>query len=141
MTEIIENTFNMFYRWIFKENPEAGPKRFFKDLGIIGLCFATAKVLTGLANIAAGRFLGPHEYGRVNLVISAGMLLSAFLLVGITYSIVKYGVLKENQKKILSTAFLFSTPYILFISILIHSFKAEISLIFNITPQILTFAL
>lgn len=141
MMEIIENTFNMLYRWIFKENPEAGPKRFFKNLGVIGICFAIAKVLTGLTNIAAGRLLGPNEYGKINLIISTGTILSTCLLLGINYSIIKYGILPENHKKTISTAFLFSAPYMLVFSLIVYFFRMEISSFFGISPQLLIFAI
>ncbi len=141
MTEIIETAFNTCYRWLFNEKPTAGPKKFFKNLGIIGICFATAKALTGLANIAAGRLLGPHEYGKVNLIISVGAILSPFLLMGINYSIVKYGASNKNPKSIISTAFGFFIPCALTISFFIFYFRTELGSFFGITSTLLIFAL
>ncbi len=141
MTNFIENTFNAVYRWVFKENPTSGSKKFFKNLGIIGVSFAIAKILTGLTNIAAGRLLGPNEYGKLNLIISIGAILSTCLLIGINYSIIKYGVLKEKQKKTISTAFLFSAPYMLIISALAYFCKAKISVFFGISQELLIFAI
>ncbi len=51
-------------------------------LGWIGLLYGTARVSTFLAQLLAGRLLGPVEYGRANLVIAAAAYLQIIPMLG-----------------------------------------------------------
>lgn len=51
-------------------------------LGWIGVLYGTARVSTFLAQLLAGRLLGPVEYGRANLVIAAAAYLQIIPMLG-----------------------------------------------------------
>lgn len=80
------------YKALVGEHPGSSAKEFIKNLGLIGASFATTKVISGLVTILAGRLLGPEEYGRVNVMASAGAAIAPFMLAGLQYSVVRYGV-------------------------------------------------
>ncbi|UPT76153.1 MAG: oligosaccharide flippase family protein [Elusimicrobiota bacterium] len=67
--------------------PSPGPSdakvpAFLRGLGWIGLLYGLAKASTLLTQIAAGRWLGPEEYGRANLVLAASAYLQIAPMLG-----------------------------------------------------------
>ncbi|MBI4060102.1 MAG: oligosaccharide flippase family protein [Elusimicrobia bacterium] len=64
------------------EPPRAGLYAFLSGLGWIGLLYGLAKASTLLTQIAAGRWLGPEEYGRANLVLAAAAYLQIAPMLG-----------------------------------------------------------
>ena len=58
------------------------PYRPASGLGWIGVLYGTARASTLLTQLAAGRLLGPEEYGRANLVIAAAAYLQIIPMLG-----------------------------------------------------------
>ena len=104
MPETDNNILHALYRRVIGEHPGEDAKKFIGHLTLIGVSFAFAKVISSLTTIAAGRMLGPQEYGKVNLMVSTGAAISAFLLGGMQYSVVRYGSEEERRRAIFSTA-------------------------------------
>lgn len=91
-------------RRLFGEHPGEGGSQFLRHLSWIGASFALAKVISALIGILAGRLLGPQEYGRINVMVSVGTMISPFMLAGIHYSVVKYGAAAEDRGEVFGTA-------------------------------------
>ena len=141
MLENDANIFHVLYRRIIGERPEAGAKEFIKHLSWIGVSFALAKVISSLVNIAAGRMLGPQEYGKINILVSTGAAISPFLIAGLGNSMIKYGVVKEDRDRVFSTAGAVFLGLILLISSFTLLFRAPISSFFGIGVKMLFLAL
>ena len=65
--------------------PPVAPHRraaLLSGLGWIGVLYGTARASTLLTQLAAGRLLGPEEYGRANLVIAAAAYLQIIPMLG-----------------------------------------------------------
>jgi O-antigen/teichoic acid export membrane protein len=92
------------YRRILGERPGEGAKKFFKSLGWIGICFALAKVVSGLLNVAAGRMLGPVQYGQISVLVATGAVFIPFLTAGMDYSIMKYAAHAGIRDRVFTTA-------------------------------------
>lgn len=68
----------------------AGLPAFLSGLGWIGLLYGLAKASTLLTQIAAGRWLGPEEYGRANLVLAASAYLQIAPMLGFPTAMGKF---------------------------------------------------
>jgi O-antigen/teichoic acid export membrane protein len=90
---------------LFGISPTSGIKHFFRDLGIIVVSFAIARVLSAIASIAAARLLGRDEYGNSQLVITVAQLFSIFALFGLNSAVIRYGAGRKDPQGVTSTAF------------------------------------
>lgn len=104
MTENSNGLVHSLYHRLTREHPGEGARAFIRDLGWIGASFALAKVVSSLLNIAAGRLLGPAEYGKVNLFVSVGSMLAPFIMVGMNAAVVRYGVSPADRGRVFQTA-------------------------------------
>ena len=132
---------NSIYHRLLGEVLGSGAQEFIKHLGLIGTSFAIAKVISGLVNIAAGRLLGPLEYGKINVMASVGAAFAPFMLAGLHYSVVKYGVGKEERPRVFSTAltaFGALTALVCGLSLL---FSGHLTMLFHIDVRMLFFSL
>ena len=141
MPETDTNIFHNLYHRLLGERPEAGAKEFIKHLSWIGVSFALAKVISSLVNIAAGRMLGPQEYGKINVLVSTGAAISPFLIVGLSNSVIKYGVVKEDRDRVFSTAGAMFMGLVLLISSLTLLLRTPISSFLGISARMLFLAL
>lgn len=117
-----------------------GARKFTGNLGWIGGSFAAAKVISALVNIAAGRLLGPLEYGKINLMVSAGAVIYPFLLIGMQWSLVKYGSTRETRGGAFGIAALtFLTLTLLAVGITV-SFGPALSALLGIKREMLSLA-
>lgn len=130
-----------FYHSLLGETPGTGAKEFIRHLSLIGTSFAIAKIISGLVTIAAGRLLGPLEFGKINVMASAGAALAPFMLAGLHYSVVKYGVNKEERPRVFSsalTAFASLASLVCGLSLL---FSGHLTALFHIDRRMLFFSL
>lgn len=95
---------NFVYRRILGEHPGEGAKEFIKHLSWIGASFILAKIISSLINIAAGRALGPREYGQISVLVSTGTAIAPFLLAGLNYSTIKFGTETKDRDRVFTTA-------------------------------------
>ena len=84
------------------DRPRAAPKTavvptFLSGLGWIGVLFGATKAATLLTQVAAGRWLGPEEYGRANLVLAAAAYLQIAPMLGFPTAIGKF-LAAENDE-------------------------------------------
>ncbi|MDX6769820.1 MAG: oligosaccharide flippase family protein [Elusimicrobiota bacterium] len=70
-----------------------------RGLGWIGALFGLAKVSTLLTQIAAGRLLGPEEFGRANLVLAAIAYLQIVPMLGFPTAIGKLLAAEEDETR------------------------------------------
>lgn len=68
-------------------------------LGWIGILYGTARVSTFLAQMLAGRLLGPVEYGRANLVIAAAAYLQIIPMLGFPLATTKLIAEEEDEER------------------------------------------
>lgn len=76
-------------------------------LGWIGVLYGTARVSTFLAQLLAGRLLGPVEYGRANLVIAAAAYLQIIPMLGFplaTSKLIAEEADEARRARLISTA-------------------------------------
>lgn len=135
-----DNIFRRLYSAVLKEQPGEGVRQFFRHLSWIGGSFAAAKVISSLVNIAAGRALGPQEYGKINVMVSVGTIISTFLLAGNHVSAVKYGVDAERRDKVFSTVAVASLAMGTAVLSLTFFFRSELCVFFGIDSGMLLLA-
>ncbi|OGS13554.1 MAG: hypothetical protein A2234_03975 [Elusimicrobia bacterium RIFOXYA2_FULL_58_8] len=141
MQENGTNLFHILYHRLLGERPDLGARQFIKHLSWIGISFALAKVISSLVNIAAGRMLGPQEYGKINVLVAAGAAISPFLVAGLGNSVVKYGVIKEDRDRVFTTAGAVFLGLVLLIVPVTLLFRASLCLFFGIDAKMLFLAL
>ncbi|GEM_PF-3840710 len=112
---------NYFYQLIFRQPMGENARRFLQNSfwsmggGLLAFAFLF------LANILAGRWLGPEEYGKYNLILALANILAILLVldsdVGITYFVSRAKEIKTRKKEItnsLGLAFLIYVTVIFF---------------------------
>lgn len=72
---------------------------FLSGLGWIGLLYGLAKASTLLTQIAAGRWLGPEEYGRANLVLAASSYLQIAPMLGFPTAMGKFLASETDERQ------------------------------------------
>lgn len=75
----------------------------------LGSLYALAKVCTLGSQVAAGRWLGPEEYGQANLAVAAAAYFQIAPMLGFPTALSKYVASarsEEHQRRIVSTSFL-----------------------------------
>lgn len=135
------NLTHILYRRLLGEHPGESAKQSLRHLSWIGASFALAKVISALVNISAGRLLGPTEYGKINVLVSAGTIISPFMLAGIHYSIVKYGAVNEKREDVFGTAFAIFLSLVFLVSAVVILFQTPLSSLFGIDRRTLLLAL
>lgn len=73
-------------------------RRLLKGLVSIGPFFVLARVLTALAQVAAGRWLGPSEFGLVTLILAASGVLVIFLQQSLPWTVVKFAAMEKTDR-------------------------------------------
>ena len=90
--------------------PVDAPRRratLLSGLGWIGVLYGTARASTLLTQLAAGRLLGPVEYGRANLVIAAAAYLQIIPMLGFplaTSKLISDEHDEERRSRLVTTA-------------------------------------
>jgi O-antigen/teichoic acid export membrane protein len=130
-----------FYSGLLGETLGSGAREFIQHLGLIGASFAVAKVITGLVSIAAGRLLGPQEYGRINVMASAGAAIAPFMLVGLQYSVVKYGANREERPRVFGSALAAFAALSLLVCCVALLFRNPLAELLHINGRMLFFSL
>ncbi len=140
MQKTVTETLLGIYDRVLGEKPGEGAREFIGHLSWIGVSFFAAKVVSTLVNITAGRVLGPQEYGKINVMVSAGVILSTFLSAGINLSIVKYGVRGEERDQTLSTGAAMALTVAACCITLAFLFRTQLSRLFGIDGGMLLLA-
>jgi O-antigen/teichoic acid export membrane protein len=115
--------------------------QFLKNMSWIGASFALAKGISSLVNIAAGRMLGPGEYGKINILVSIGAIISPFVIAGMNYSIIKYGAIKEERDRVFCTAALVFPALTLLTGSFVVFFRTALGILLGISVKMLLLAL
>lgn len=129
------------YRRILGEHPGAGAKEFIRHLSWISASFVLAKIISGLINIAAGRALGPQEYGQISVLVATGAAISPFLLAGLNYSTIKYGAEIKERDRVFTTAAAVFLGLSVAAGTVIALFRVPLSSFLGISPGLLLLAL
>ena len=129
------------YKALVGEHPGSGAKEFIKNLGLIGVSFAAAKVISGLVTILAGRLLGPEEYGRINVMASAGAAIAPFMLAGLQYSVIRYGVAPADRPRVFGSALAAFAALLVLVTGLSLIFRGALSSLFHIDRGMLLYSL
>lgn len=132
---------NSLYHRLTREPPGEGAKEFIRALGWIGTSFALAKVISTLLSLAAGRLLGPAEFGRVNLFISSGSMIAPFIVAGLNASVVRYGVSGAERARVFTTATALFLALTAATVTLVLTFRQWLSTLLGITPGMLALSL
>jgi O-antigen/teichoic acid export membrane protein len=129
------------YRRLVGETVGPGAQQFLRDLSLVTGSFAIAKVISGVVNIFAGRLLGPQEYGAVNVLVSAGATIAPFMMLGLQYSVVKYGADPEARSRVFGSALFVSALASLLVCFFAFVFRVKLAEVFHIDPRLLFFSL
>ncbi len=78
---------------------KVGLPAFLSGLGWIGILYGLAKASTLLTQICAGRWLGPLEYGRANLVMAAAAYLQIIPMLGFPTAIGKFLASHDDDRR------------------------------------------
>ncbi|MCX5793630.1 MAG: oligosaccharide flippase family protein [Elusimicrobia bacterium] len=141
MTENGTNVTNSLYRRLAGERLEQGARDFIRNLSWIGLCFALAKIISALVSIAAGRLLGPAEFGKINVLVSAGAALSPFIIAGLNGAVIRYGVDPADRDRVFTAAGALVLALALATTAFVLLFRTALSAFFGISPAMLGLAL
>lgn len=119
-------------------------KKFLANLGITAISIVFSGVVMLLVNIFAGRFMGPEEYGKYQLVYSIANIFIIFALLGINISVARINFAQEKEKneklKIIGTSFWFVTLNSLVLSLLFYYFRNFFER-FNISETVIIFSI
>lgn len=80
-------------------NSGAHTKATLKGLAWIGFLYGLAKFLTLAAQMLAGRWLGPYEYGRANLAVAASAYLQILPMLGFPTALGKLLAAETNERR------------------------------------------
>jgi len=141
MTGTSKNISHMIYRRLHGENPGESASEFLKHLSWIGASFAAAKVISGLVSIAAGRVLGPAEYGKINVFTSVVSVIAPFILLGINHSIIKYGSGNVKNREVFGTASAIFTTLAFLVCSAVFLFRHPLGSFFHVPENTLLLAL
>lgn len=140
----MKKTFTHVYTALIGEVPTPGATAFFKHLSWIGVGFTLSKGIGFLVNLAAGRLLGPVEYGKVNLAVDVGTLLYSFSLWGMHNSIPKHGAQISEElpfRRMASPAILIVIMTSLLTGIVALTFSSSLSGGLHVTVSVLRFGM
>ena len=74
-------------------------RRMLRGLAAVGPFFIAARVLTAVAQILAGRWLGPVQFGKATVVIAGSGILFIPLVIGFPGAVVKFASMEENAAR------------------------------------------
>jgi lipopolysaccharide exporter len=132
----MRGAFHAFYEAIFSVSPSISVRKFFRDLGWIGLTFGLSRVIAGVVTIFAARLMGPAEFGKVNLALGAASLLSVGMLFGLNASIVKYGVSAVESTSAISLGFLLTALFTCAATTVGILFRGSLAILLGVSPEI-----
>jgi|GEM_PF-2067880 len=72
-------------------------RRLFRGLAAAGPFVILARALTAAAQLIAGRWMGPQEFGRVTLVVAASSVLNLVLNLGFVGCVVKFAPAEKSE--------------------------------------------
>ncbi len=140
----MENTFKntiskilyKFYTFIFKEEPSQNIKVFIENLWYVAIGFGFYAVFAFSFQVAAGRFLGPSEYGKYALVQAISMFLLIPMNLGVSTALIKYNAEKEDKKR--QSEIIFTSCFIVVVlsfacSLIFFAFASYLSKLFGIS--------
>lgn len=135
--KIIDKTITKIYFLIFGNKPGESAEQFIKNLFYSFFGAGVATLITFSFTVLAIRFIGPTEYGRLNLIVGLGEFLVILMLFGLSTATLRYlGAGQENKIFIIGSAFrivsfltlVFSFIFLFFGSYFIHYLKIPIGL-------------
>jgi len=132
---------HVLYRRVAGEHPGEGAVEFIKHLSWIGASFAAAKVISALVNIAAGRMLGPAEYGRITVLVSAGAAISPFIIAGLNNAVIRYGVDPAYRGRVFFTSGMIFLGLAATASAMVLCLRPQFCAAFALDPRMLALAL
>ncbi|PIU20070.1 MAG: hypothetical protein COT18_04150, partial [Elusimicrobia bacterium CG08_land_8_20_14_0_20_59_10] len=136
-----QDLLHYLFRRLAGEQPGEGGVAFLRHLSWIGVSFAVAKVISALVNIAAGNLLGPAEYGRINVLVSAGAAISPFIIAGLNNSVIRYGVAPQDRSAIFTAAGAIFLALAAVAAGVVLYFRQAMSALLGIPPGLLGLAL
>ena len=136
-----QSLLHSIFRRLAGEHPGEGGVEFLRHLSWIGVSFAVAKVISALVNIAAGKMLGPAEYGKINVLVSAGAAISPFIIAGLNNSVIRYGVEERDRNSVFTAAGAIFLALALAATGTVLFFRQGISALLGIPPDMLGLAL
>lgn len=136
------NLLEFFHVLVFKRESGKAMKNFIDNLSLSFIGFFFSSFVLFSLNIIVGRFLGPTDYGRYNLLLVIANIISIFILLGLNVSTTRF--LAEDKsdiekKKIisnsviavsLSSLFFLCVFWIMFYQDVFRDFEVEPFLIF-----------
>ncbi len=141
-TEKLKRGFGKLYEKIFGHTPGEFSKKFFKNLLYAFFGIGSATFITFGFNILVIRYIGPVEYGKFNLIVSAGEFLAIPVLWGFSTSALRYlGAEREKKDAIIGSAFR-SVIFLGFVfSVLFFFFRPFIAPYFKISSDLYNLAI
>ena len=103
-----------------------------------------ASFLMLAVNIGVGRYFGPEEYGKYNLILSVSQILLVFIYLGTDVSSVRYISREEGlqrKRSFLSSSFYFVVGTILFSWVVYYLMHQLIESSFHVDGQYILFPL
>jgi O-antigen/teichoic acid export membrane protein len=106
LQEFVKFIIYRFHFFIFKKPPGEFSERLIKNLFFAFFGIGGATLITFLFNILAVRYLGPIEYGKLNIIVSVGEFFAIPILFGLGIACLRYlGAERENKEKIIGSSF------------------------------------
>lgn len=93
-----------FYQRVLGEPLNEGGVLFIKNLSISTSSGFIASILFFVANVLAGRWLGPQEYGRYALILTYAQLLLIPMMLGLDTATVKYLAQSTQKPKLVGSS-------------------------------------
>jgi O-antigen/teichoic acid export membrane protein len=93
---------------VFSRELGENTRRLLAGLASVGPLFVMARALTAVAQIAAGRLLGPAEFGVVTLILAGSGLMLFFLQLSFPWTVAKFAPLEKTEagrRGVVSTSF------------------------------------
>lgn len=130
------------HRLIFGDEPGELTQRFLKNLSYAFFGVAGASLVTFGFNVLAVRFIGPEQFGTVNLIISAGELLVIPMLWGLQNAATRYlAAQKEKSEQIVGTIFRGVLVITIIWALIFWAFQSIISVWLKIPAVVFNWAL
>jgi O-antigen/teichoic acid export membrane protein len=117
-------------------------KKFIKNLGWMSIGATLGGVFLFVTNLAAGRLLGPEEYGKYSIIISMGQFLIIPMLLGLNTSAMRYIARhKDECMEVISNSLVLVVTLIIISVPIFFALKNWIKSLFNIDDAIFIFAI
>lgn len=127
---MINRYFYKLHLTLFNSEPSPLMNKFVSSLNWSLLGFMISGLIFFIVNIFAGKYLGPEQYGKYNLIASIGSFVSVFMIFGLDATSIKYvsgTEKKSDKKKVITNILLVTLISSIIIMIILSLFSQQVS--------------